>query len=89
VAVLHVRERNGEKILEVYSDSVAIDRGLKDDFVCAARKLKVLPPSQVSESPRAADTPSLRTVDEAVLVGAVNHGAMLAETLDHIAVGWP
>jgi hypothetical protein len=25
--------------------------------------------------------------DEAVLVGAVNHGAMLAETLDNLAVG--
>jgi hypothetical protein len=25
--------------------------------------------------------------DEAVLVGAVNHGAMLAETVDYIAVG--
>jgi hypothetical protein len=25
--------------------------------------------------------------DEAVLVGAVDHGAMLAETLDDIAVG--
>ena len=25
--------------------------------------------------------------DEAVLVGAVNHGAMLAEARDHVAVG--
>jgi len=38
-----VRERNGEKILEVYSDSIEINRGLKDDLFALPGNLKVLP----------------------------------------------
>jgi len=38
-----VRERNGEKILEVYSDSVEINRGLKDDLFELPGNLKILP----------------------------------------------
>jgi hypothetical protein len=38
-----VRERNGEKILEVYSDSVEINRGLKDDLFALPGNLKILP----------------------------------------------
>ena len=37
------RERNGEKILEVYSDSVTINHGLKDDLFSLPGNLKVLP----------------------------------------------
>jgi hypothetical protein len=38
-----VRERNGEKILEVYSDSIEINHGLKDDLFALPGNLKVLP----------------------------------------------
>jgi hypothetical protein len=38
-----LRERNGEKILEVYSDSVVIDHGLKDDLFALPGNLKILP----------------------------------------------
>jgi hypothetical protein len=38
-----VRERNGEKILEVYSDSVEINHGLKDDLFALPGNLKILP----------------------------------------------
>jgi hypothetical protein len=37
------RERNGEKILEVYSDSVVINHSLKDDLFSLPGNLKVLP----------------------------------------------
>jgi len=37
------RERNGEKILEVYSDSVTINHGLKDDLFSLPGNLKILP----------------------------------------------
>ena len=38
-----LRERNGEKILEVYSDSVEINHGLKDDLFALPGNLKILP----------------------------------------------
>jgi hypothetical protein len=38
-----LRERNGEKILEVYSESVVINRGLKDDLFTLPGNLKLLP----------------------------------------------
>ena len=37
------RERNGEKILEVYSDSIEINHGLKDDLFSLPGNLKILP----------------------------------------------
>jgi hypothetical protein len=37
------RERNGEKIFEIYSDSVQINKGLKDDLFTLPGKLKLLP----------------------------------------------
>ena len=38
-----VRERNGEKILEIYSDSVEINHSLKDDLFSLPGNLKILP----------------------------------------------
>jgi len=38
-----LRERNGEKILEVYSDSVTINHDLKDDLFALPGNLKILP----------------------------------------------
>ena len=38
-----VRERNREKILEIYSDSVVINHGLKDDLFSLPGNLKILP----------------------------------------------
>jgi hypothetical protein len=38
-----LRQRNGEKILEVYSDSVTINHGLKDDLFTLPGNLKILP----------------------------------------------
>src|SRR5271157_2982208 len=38
-----VRERNGEKILEIYSDSVVVNRGLKDDLFSLPGNLRILP----------------------------------------------
>jgi hypothetical protein len=38
-----VRERNGEKVLEIYSDSIEINRGLKDDLFALPGNLKILP----------------------------------------------
>jgi len=38
-----LRERNAEKILEIYSDSVEINRGLKDDLFALPGNLKILP----------------------------------------------
>jgi hypothetical protein len=40
------RERNGEKTFELYSDSVAINRGLKDDLFALPANLKILPPAR-------------------------------------------
>ena len=40
------RERNGEKILEIYSDSVVINHGLKDDLFSLPGNLKILPPAK-------------------------------------------
>jgi len=41
-----VRERNGDKILEIYSDSIVINRGLKDDLFALPGNLKILPPEK-------------------------------------------
>jgi hypothetical protein len=38
-----LRERNGEKILEIYSDSVTINHDLKDDLFALPGNLKILP----------------------------------------------
>jgi len=37
------RERNGDKIFEIYSDSIQIDKGLKDDLFTLPAKVKMLP----------------------------------------------
>ena len=37
------RERNGEKIFEMYADSVAINQGLTDDLFTLPANMKVLP----------------------------------------------
>ncbi len=37
------RERNGEKIFEMYSDSVTIDQSLLDDLFRVEGKMKILP----------------------------------------------
>jgi hypothetical protein len=37
------RDRNGEKIYEMYSDSVEINKGLKDDLFTLSANIKVLP----------------------------------------------
>ena len=37
------RERNGEKIFEIYSDSVQINKNLKDDLFTLPAKMKILP----------------------------------------------
>ena len=37
------RDRNGEKIYEMYSDSVEINKGLKDDLFTLSTNIKVLP----------------------------------------------
>lgn len=37
-----LRERNGEKIFEIFSETVEINRGLKDDLFMLPAKLKVL-----------------------------------------------
>jgi hypothetical protein len=37
------RERNGEKIFEIYSESVKINQGLKDDLFTLPANLKILP----------------------------------------------
>ena len=36
------RERNGEKIYQMYSDSVAINRDLKDDLFTLPSNMKIL-----------------------------------------------
>ena len=40
------RERNGEKIFEMYSDSVEINRDLKDNLFTLPGNLKILPPAK-------------------------------------------
>ena len=40
------RARNGEKIYEIYSESVQINRNLKDDLFTLPAKLKILPPAK-------------------------------------------
>jgi hypothetical protein len=40
------RLRNGEKIYEIYSESVKINSGLKDDLFTLPAKLKILPPAK-------------------------------------------
>jgi hypothetical protein len=40
------RQRNGEKLYEMYSDSVQINKGLKDDLFTLPAKLPVLPPAK-------------------------------------------
>jgi len=37
------RERNGEKIFEIYSDSLQINKGLNDDLFTLPAKIKMLP----------------------------------------------
>jgi hypothetical protein len=37
------RERNGEKIFEMYTESVVVDQGLKDDLFTLPTTMKVLP----------------------------------------------
>ena len=38
------RQRNGEKLYEIYSESVQINRNLRDDLFTLPAKLKILPP---------------------------------------------
>jgi hypothetical protein len=40
------RERNGDKIFEMYSDSVEINRDLKDNLFTLPGNLKILPPAK-------------------------------------------
>ena len=40
------RSRNGEKLYEIYSESVQINKGLKDDLFTLPAKLKILPPAK-------------------------------------------
>ena len=40
------RARNGEKIYEIYAESVQINRNLKDDLFTLPAKLKILPPAK-------------------------------------------
>ena len=40
------RLRNGEKIYEIFSESVQINRNLKDDLFTLPAKLKILPPAK-------------------------------------------
>ncbi|HUQ93179.1 MAG TPA: hypothetical protein VM120_15965 [Bryobacteraceae bacterium] len=40
------RERNGEKIYEIFSDSVTINTDLNDDMFTLSGKIKVLPPAR-------------------------------------------
>ena len=37
------RDRNGEKIFEMFSESVEINKGLKDDLFTLAANVKILP----------------------------------------------
>jgi hypothetical protein len=40
------RQRNGEKLYEMYSDSVQINKNLKDDLFTLPTNLKILPPAK-------------------------------------------
>jgi hypothetical protein len=40
------RTRNGEKIFEIYSESVKINQGLKDDMFTLSAKITILPPAK-------------------------------------------
>jgi hypothetical protein len=40
------RERNGEKIFEMYAESVAVNQGLTDDLFTLSATLKLLPPAR-------------------------------------------
>ncbi len=40
------RQRNGEKLYEMYSDSVQINKNLKDDIFTLPAKLPILPPAK-------------------------------------------
>ena len=40
------RSRNGEKLYEIYSESVQINKNLKDDLFTLPAKLKILPPAK-------------------------------------------
>ena len=40
------RQRNGEKLYEIYSESVQINRNLRDDLFTLPAKLKILPPAK-------------------------------------------
>ena len=40
------RQRNGEKLYEIYSESVQINKDLRDDLFTLPAKLKILPPAK-------------------------------------------
>jgi hypothetical protein len=40
------RSRNGEKLYEIYSESVQINKNLKDDLFTLPAKIKILPPAK-------------------------------------------
>jgi hypothetical protein len=40
------RTRNGDKIFEIYSESVKINQSLKDDLFLLSDKMKILPPAR-------------------------------------------
>jgi hypothetical protein len=40
------RSRNGEKLYEIYAESVQINKNLKDDLFTLPAKLKILPPAK-------------------------------------------
>jgi hypothetical protein len=40
------RQRNGEKLYEIYSESVQINKNLRDDLFTIPAKLKILPPAK-------------------------------------------
>jgi hypothetical protein len=40
------RSRNGEKLYEIYAESVQINKNLKDDLFTLSAKLKILPPAK-------------------------------------------
>ena len=40
------RERNGDKVFELYADSVQMNKDLKDDLFTLPGKIKILPKGQ-------------------------------------------
>ena len=40
------RERDGERIFEIYSESVQVNQGLTDELFTLSADMKVLPPSR-------------------------------------------